>query len=113
MLKMADQGWSDLHLVFTMIFVIFTSQLQIASQSLRPLSQYTIMLKMADQGWSDLHLVFTMIFVIFTSQLQIASQSLFIKFKSRMTSNGKLINVCFNLSAQRLMVKAAQKSDLS
>ena len=29
-----------------------------------------------------------------------------------MTSNGKLINVCFNSSGQRLMVKTTQKSDL-
>ena len=48
---------------------------------------------------------------IFTSQLQIASLSLFIYFKSRITSNGKLINVCFNSSAQRLMVKLHKSSD--
>ena len=29
-----------------------------------------------------------------------------------MISNSKLINVCFDLSAQRLMVKTTQKSDL-
>ena len=29
-----------------------------------------------------------------------------------MTSNGKLVNVCFNSSTQRLMVKTTQKSDL-
>ena len=29
-----------------------------------------------------------------------------------MTSNGKLINVCLNLSAQRLIAKTTQKSDL-
>ena len=29
-----------------------------------------------------------------------------------MTSNGKLFNVCFNSSAQRLMVKTTQKSDI-
>ena len=35
------------------------------------------------------------------------------QLKSRMTLNNKLIDVCFNSSAQRFMVKTAQKLDLS
>ena len=34
-------------------------------------------------------------------------------FQSRVTRNGKVINVCFNSSTQGLMVETALKSDLS
>ena len=43
----------------------------------------------------------------FTSYLLIAFQSIYTQFQSRMSWNSKLINVCFNSSALRLMVKTA------
>ena len=72
---------------------------------------------MADQERSDFHVVFTVILcdfnfciwyvmkLIFMSQLQMVLPNNCLGFESHRSSDSKVINVAYNLSAQRIMVK--------
>ena len=72
-----------------------------------PFLQQTITLKTAGQGQSDLDIVFTMIFapLTFLVSCEAHIHAHLISKLYDLMFNSKVINSCFNPSAQRLMVK--------